>query len=301
VGNLADAHVSAVVSAIETIGAPPPMVVDAPTLRRDGFILSMSSFETKGNRVSTAEGGRGWLRRYAPSGWGVGIPAGSLDAAVHRAFLTLVGSVSRTGNRSWLTRIDEMLRAEDRLVQLEVASSIGVSVPRTLIASDPDRVIEELGSRFIVKPLSIGHYWGSDGPRAVYTSELDAITARKIDFGGAPFVAQELIEAEHHYRIVTVRGKAWVTCLSAKGRPLDWRRQEEAHREWIAIDDSECANAAVRLTDALGVGYSSQDWLVRGAERIFIDLNPGGQWLFLPSETGKEITAEIARFLSEST
>jgi hypothetical protein len=50
------------------------------------------------------------------------------------------------------------------------------------------------------------------------------------------------------------------------------------------------------LSAALGVGYSSQDWIedVDGAH-YFLDLNPGGQWLFLPF--ADEVTAAIADWL----
>jgi len=276
------------------------MVIDATSLRDGGFTLSETLLETGDRRLDLNDGGTGWLRRYAPSGWGTGIVAGSMESAVHRSFLTLVGSISRSGDRRWLTRIDEMLRAEDRIVQLTAARSLGVSVPRTIIASDAERVIDEFGPRFVVKPISLGLYRGPDGARSVYTSELDASTARQIDFGGVPFMAQELIDAERHLRIVTVRDRAWVASLSAHDRPLDWRRQEEAHREWEAADDPDCAERAIRLAHVLGVGYSSQDWLVRGDERLFIDFNPGGQWLFLPTEVSDPVTEEIARFLAES-
>jgi hypothetical protein len=298
VGNPADSHVRSVVNALESLGADPPLVIDAPALQHGGFMLSEAMLEADGGQLPTKGGGRGWLRRYAPSGWGTGIAAGSLESAIHRSFLTLVGSISRSGNRDWLTRIDEMLKAEDRMLQLEIAASVGISVPQTLIASSADRVIEELGDRFVVKPLTLGLYWGPNGPRSVYTSELSRRTARDIDFGGVPFMAQELIDAEQHYRIVTVLDQAWVTSISAAGRPLDWRRQEEAHRDWIETTDDQCGDAALLLSRAMGVGYSSQDWLVRGDRRYFIDLNPGGQWLFLPSRVGESISMAIARFLA---
>ncbi len=300
VGSLADVHVQAVLKEVEALGGPPPIVTDAPSLQEGGFTLSSDCLRTEAGQLSMNEG-RGWLRRYAPSGWGSGVVGGSLEAAVHRSFLTLVGNISRTGGLEWLTRVDEMLRAEDRMVQLETAASIGIKTPRTLITSSAERAIAELGPRFVVKPLSLGFYWGPEGPRAVYTTEMDEKKSNEVDFGGAPFMAQELIEPERHLRIVTVRDESWVAALDAGGRPLDWRQQESAHEEWLPGDDPECGRTAVRLANALGVGYSSQDWLVRGAERFFIDFNPGGQWLFLPPDVASPVTAAIAAFLGDAS
>ena len=61
--------------------------------------------------------------------------------------------------------------------------------------------------------------------------------------------------------------------------------------------DEKVGEQAVALARALGVGYSSQDWLVRGEDRLFIDLNPGGQWLFLPDAVAQPVTEAIAGFL----
>jgi hypothetical protein len=54
---------------------------------------------------------------------------------------------------------------------------------------------------------------------------------------------------------------------------------------------------ALRLAKALGIGYSSQDQLAVGGQRYFIDLNPGGQWLFGPPDVSHCVTQGIAEFL----
>ena len=284
VGSRSDGHVQAVLRAVEALGGEEPLLLDAPTLQDGEFTLNERGLTLNGVHVDAAGAHRGWLRRYAPSGWGMGIVAGSLDAATHRSFLTLVGSIARKSSCDWLTPIDNMLRAEDRLVQLDVAARLGILAPRTVVTSSAETAISELGSSFVVKPLSLGYFVTEDGPQAVFTSEMDATTARQLDFGGAPFVAQQMIETERHFRVVTVGDRAWLASLEADGRPLDWRQQERAHREWQPGDD-KCRDQAIHLAKALGIGYSSQDWLGVGNQRFFIDLNPGGQWLFLPPET----------------
>lgn len=297
VGSRSDGHVQAVLRAVEALGGEEPLLLDAPTLQDGEFTLSERGLTLNGVHVDAAGAHRGWLRRYAPSGWGMGIVAGSLDAATHRSFLTLVGSIARKSSCDWLTPIDNMLVAEDRLVQLDVAARLGILAPRTVVTSSAETAISELGSSFVVKPLSLGYFVTEDGPQAVFTSEMDATTARQLDFGGAPFVAQQMIETERHFRVVTVGDRAWLASLEADGRPLDWRQQERAHREWQPGDD-KCRDQAIHLAKALGIGYSSQDWLGVGNQRFFIDLNPGGQWLFLPPETSGPVTRAIAEYLS---
>jgi len=52
--------------------------------------------------------------------------------------------------------------------------------------------------------------------------------------------------------------------------------------------------SALELARTLGVGYSSQDWVVARGGSFFLDINPGGQWLFLPKPVSSEVTAAIA-------
>ena len=106
------------------------------------------------------------------------------------------------------------------------------------------------------------------------------------------------IEAKAHLRIVTVGGRAWVFELDASALPLDWREEPRAHRDWIIAERCEQARSAARLAAAMQVGYSSQDWIVATDGRcVFLDLNPSGQWLFLPDPAANEVTVAIAEWL----
>lgn len=100
---------------------------------------------------------------------------------------------------------------------------------------------------------------------------------------------------------MTVDGRAWVASLDAAGRPLDWRQQEEAHFSWKAACAPDVKASALAIAERLGVGFTSQDWVRDTGDRpVFLDLNPGGQWLFLPDEVAAPITDAIAEFLCRS-
>ena len=46
----------------------------------------------------------------------------------------------------------------------------------------------------------------------------------------------------------------------------------------------------------MNLGYSSQDW-IESDDMVFVDLNPAGQWLFLPSAVADAVSATIASHL----
>nr|MDT0664925.1 hypothetical protein [Micromonospora sp. DSM 115978] len=107
-----------------------------------------------------------------------------------------------------------------------------------------------------------------------------------------------------HLRVVTVGSQAWAAALDADKLPVDWRLEDRAHDEFVAVADPAslrtCA-AAVRLADQMRVRFSSQDWIDTGSRLVFLDLNPAGQWLFLPDSVSTPVTTAIANWLAVAT
>lgn len=298
IGDGSDSHVAAVVRVISRAVKSKPLILDGPALQQYGFSLTLDRIRHRNVTVEIQDQNtHGWLRRYAPSMWGAGTVTGSLDAVTKRAFLALVGAITRIGAVQWLTPLDAMLNAEDRIVQLEAARQLGYRIPETVVTSDPGEAAEVLGSAFVVKPLLGGYFLSAEGPKAVFTSRIDAAQFPRIDFAKAPFVAQEMLTAKAHLRIVTVGSQAWMASLGAENRPLDWRQQDEAHFAWVPTEDPETCGQAVQLAKSLGVGYSSQDWIRDKQGVVFLDLNPAGQWLFLPPAISDSVTESVAQFL----
>jgi len=295
-----DTHVQAVISALLAQGEPPAILLDAPSLRDDGYSLTLDRFQHRGQVLDFADLARGWLRRYAPTEWGAGLVAGSEEALSRRSFLSLVGSLARISGCDWLTPLDRLLAAEDKFLQLRIATSLGYAVPNTVVTSDPNVAADLFGEEFVVKPIAGGYYVSPEGAQAVYASVLHRAEAVQLDFSAAPFFAQQRLEVDVHLRIVTVGAQAWACDLDAKNLPLDWRRDEHAHFSWRVADDKVATDAALSMSAALGVGYSSQDWIRHGDDLHFLDLNPGGQWLFLPDEVASEVTQAIATHLAGS-
>lgn len=299
IGDRNDSHVEAVVAVLEALGVEPPLMVDAPKLTTTPYTVTADHLTVDGITIETNNQGRGWLRRYAPTLWGAGTVAGGLESARKRAFLSLVGSLSRTGNRQWLTTLESMLAAEDRLHQLHVVAGRGHRTPRTAVTSELADARRILGDAFVVKPLANGYYNTEDGPRAVFTAQLKPDDFDHVDFADAPFVVQEMIATVEHLRVVTVKDRAWAASLNADGRPLDWREQDEAHSEWQPVHAPDVCAAALDVAAHLRVGYTSQDWVRDRADHpVFLDLNPGGQWLFLPDEVSAPVTDAIAMHLA---
>ena len=300
VGSESDTHLRTVAERLRERDVE-PVVFDADSLAQVGYSFSPDRLVIDGTRI--ADEGRAWLRRVAPSRWGTGDRVGSIADVSFRARVHLIAAIARHGNREWVTGIDALQTAEDRIHQLAVANRIGIATPPTIVSSDPTEIELTLGEHAVIKPLATGAFVNAEGqPQAVHTTPLTTELSASGDFGAAPFVTQTRIETRQHLRVVTAGTTVRTAALEADRWPLDWRIADEAHRSWRRHQSPEVETQAVSLAAELGVGFSSQDWLVPvTGVPMFIDLNPAGQWMFLPEDVTEPITEHIVSFLSSQS
>lgn len=281
-----------------------PVLVDALALERSRYVLDGAELVlfvdgSKQHRVRLDSSLRGWIRRLAPPRWRTPVTSGSEAWAVRAAWTSLLIAIAAEPTVSWLTPLDRLFFAENKLLQMRAARQAGISVPATAVAASASDIPEALGSPLVVKPLGPAHFADEQGSEQVLWSQpLERTAPELAHLQGAPFILQQCLRADRHLRAVTVRDRAWICALDAVDTPLDWRRSEEAHHAFLPHDDPQVAQSAKRVAATLGVGYSSQDWIVTGGKTYFIDLNPAGQWLFLPEPVASEVTAEIAAWLT---
>ena len=297
IGSESDTHLRIVAERLRSRNIK-PVIFDADSLSEVGYSLSPNKLMIGGKAISMES--RGWLRRVAPSRWTTGDLVGSVSDISLRTRVRLVAAIVRHGSRKWLTNIDALQSAEDRIYQLVAACRIGIATPPTIVSADPEIIRHELGEDAVLKPLATGAFINAEGqPQTVHTSRLTPHILASGDFGAAPFIAQKRIKVIRHLRVVTAGTTVRTAALEADGLPLDWRAAEEAHSSWVPYKSPEIETKAMHLAAELNVGFSSQDWLVpTEGPPLFIDLNPAGQWMFLPESVAEPVTNHIIKFLT---
>lgn len=296
IGNASDEHAAAVVASIGD--RAPVVLIDAASLADTNWHWHNGVQARQPGGMSHTPA-RGWLRRLAPPGWHEDLVVGSLPYVEAQARLQMLTAVvDRVSGVEWLTAYWDIVRAENKLIQYRVASDAGISVPETVVAFDPAD-LAALGSSFVLKPLAVGGFSDGDDRYAIHAEVVEATDHRLDGLAAAPFIAQRTVTAVCHLRVPTVRDRAWVCCLPAAGLPVDWRADRDAHSSWTrSLDYDFVRSLALRAADSLKLGYSCQDWIVdeRGTAWL-VDVNPAGQWLFLPDPVASEVTGAIADWL----
>jgi hypothetical protein len=275
------------------------LVFDAESLSETDFVLDdrgVKFFDGDG-RPQALSHCRGWMRRIAPEKWHGGVWLDGHSGVVRQAWGSVVASLVELAEVTWLSNLPRIFAAENKLIQLCACRELGVRSPPTVLLTRRNRIPAEFGGDLIVKPFAAGHFREDTGDaKVVYATAMKRDDPRLDLLAGAPFLVQPRLDAIAHRRIVTVKERAWVCEISAEGVDLDWRATEHAHASFRLVEDHEAGAQALRLAQHLKVGYSSQDWLVdQTGETHFLDLNPAGQWMFLPAAGA--ITSAIADWL----
>ena len=296
IGAPEDPHLSAVA---DLVGAP--LIVDVESLQTNSLTLSAEGpLLTGHNGWTPVHGlGRGWIRRLAPPGWMLGTEAHTRRASQQAAWLAMLVSFIRTSEVDWLTDLDRLLIAENKLLLERTARAVGAPSPKTVLACSPSSAADILGTdRLVAKPIGPSNFLAEGDYVSTPTSDVSQLIG--IDLEPEPFLYQHRVEAVRHLRVVTVGARAW--CFGrtvVDDEPIDWRYLDSAHTDFHWTRSTETEAYAVALAEDLEIGYSSQDWIDDGTTTWVVDINPGGQWLFL-SDRSHEITVAIARWLTGS-
>lgn len=304
IGDVEDPHIAVVVDRLPRQGT---VVADAASLP---FVLDRLSpaectvFDLAGepSRLVPDMPGRGWIRRLAPAGWDTNVALGSQAAARLASRMTALAALLRQDATEWLCGVDALFAAENKIVQYRAAHTLGLRIPDTLIGGDPGVLAAELGEPFVIKPLGPGNFTGGDGQeQIIHTQAVTAAQLAGVDLLDAPFLAQQMLTARTHLRIVTVAGRAWTAELDADGLPLDWRQVTRAHHSFTPTTRWQTVERdAIRLARHLHTAFTCQDWIIDDTGPAFLDLNPGGQWLFLPDSLTTQIADHLAAWLRGS-
>jgi glutathione synthase/RimK-type ligase-like ATP-grasp enzyme len=187
-----------------------------------------------------------------------------------------------------------------KALQLRLAAQVGLRVPRTLITSDPDRArrfVEAQGvGNTVFKTFSCTHaIWRET--RLVRAEELDALDSVRL----APVIFQEYVPAEADLRITVVGDHIYPAAIHSAqtGYPVDFRMSlGEAQTEPTTLPD-DVTRQLRAFMDRLGLVYGAIDMRrTPEGDHVFLEVNTGGEFLFIEERTGQPIARSLADWLA---
>ncbi|WP_432743715.1 ATP-grasp ribosomal peptide maturase [Streptomyces sp. JH002] len=204
----------------------------------------------------------------------------------------------------WINHPRQNIIADSKPRALAAAVRSGLRIPSTLITNDPEEArdfISSLPERLAVyKPIAPQSPIGVRGATAtVWTSP--PLTADELtdEISCTAHLFQEWIAKQFEVRLTVVGNRLFAGAIHAHSDEarIDFRRDYHALTFTVCSVPEAVARGVRSLMSAFDLRYAAMDFLVGPqGEWHFVDLNPNGQFGFIP-ELAQPITRSLVDLL----
>jgi len=178
-----------------------------------------------------------------------------------------------------------MHQAEDKIYQLNLAKSLGLAIPETVVTN-----VAATAATFLKAGRTVAKAISSGPGLAPF---VDEVTTDLVELVATlPVLLQRAIPADADLRVVTIGDSVLVWRRERTlDDPWDWRAIDPSGKDFRFTNEAGIDRPALRLARELGLTFSVQDWLQVQQSPVFLEVNPQGQWLFL--EGAAEVIAPL--------
>lgn len=191
----------------------------------------------------------------------------------------------------WLNGFAEALAAQSKLLQLQLAQSVGFAVPATLMSNEPTQIrafCAAHGGQIIVKSFKPKKWQLAQGIRVlpstlVRSSDLQDDATLQL----CPAIYQNHIKKQYELRVLVLGDELLAINLDSQAHAhskTDWRTDAnhgKMQAEAYTLDDAT-ASLIRRFMRAIKLQMGSIDLIVTPEGKIvFLEVNEQGQFLFL--------------------
>lgn len=211
------------------------------------------------------------------------------------------------GDAFWLSRPRALEHARKKIYQLELARSMGLRIPRTIVSNNPDDIrafYESCGGRIIFK--AIYHEFLDYGTKAfnIPTTLVTSAHLARLDLiRTLPTLFQECLDKKYELRVTVVGEKIFPVKIDSQSNPLtvvDWRNPSCINNLKYSPAElpEEISGVCLEMLKTLGLSFGAFDFVVNDKDELyFLEVNPNGQWYWLEHKTGVLISDAIVDIL----
>ncbi|HEU5376313.1 MAG TPA: hypothetical protein VFV38_12780, partial [Ktedonobacteraceae bacterium] len=295
-----DAHVHGLVAELKKLGYPWVLVDpgDFPqslhfSARLHGETKASSLFLKNGTRLFFEEITGVWYRRPTP------IIPGDHFSPLEKTFIEREANAGLWGwlrglQAIWVNHPDAIRAAGHKPQQLQLAQSLGLVIPKTLITSEPEafeHFYHECHEQVIYKLMGYPWYKDSTGlPISAFTTRVPReIIGQAHRISATAHLFQELIEKRCDLRAILIGNEVFVTEIYplSEATRIDFR--VDYHSLRYAPHDhlpDTVREALLAMNRAYRLAYSAIDLIYTPEGRyVFLELNAIGQFGWLEGRT----------------
>jgi glutathione synthase/RimK-type ligase-like ATP-grasp enzyme len=274
--------------------------------------VALRTLRVPGSDIDLNEVRAVWYRRPEPA---------LLDDALSvedRAFISdesshFVSSLYRLLHGAfWVNPLDANRTASFKPLQLQLATEIGLRIPKTIMSNDAEAILAfatSCSSELIYKPFTFHARQKEDGfYKSIYTTKIshDLLKARKEELATCPCIIQEYVEKSVELRVTVVGSRMFACQIDSQRSELaniDWRRWDFSADLYTPFSLPEKIKVQLRcLMQRLGLTFGCVDMIVTpNNDYVFLEINPNGQWYWVETLTSLPIAEHLATMLATQT
>jgi glutathione synthase/RimK-type ligase-like ATP-grasp enzyme len=214
-----------------------------------------------------------------------------LARAQWRAWLATLSDITAA---PWVNNLWAARQAENKVLQLRVATNLGFAVPKTVITNDPTEARVAFGDCDAVVKTIASAYFELSKVGFVYTHSLDDVVTVPGWFD-QPMVVQQRLRGEDVRIIIVGEDCFGASCAS---EVLDWRTAEAAMSWEVWPVPGWLADRCRKYTAEMGLKYAAFDFIDTGDHVWFLEANQAGEWAFLDRTLNLGIADSLATMLA---
>ncbi len=230
------------------------------------------------------------------------------EVCVHESRRTLYGTIAALPCFQ-LDPLQCVRGTDHKELQLSRALHHGMDVPRTIFTNDADAVREfyhQEGGEIVTKMQSSFAVYPDGEEQVVFTSKVKAEQMEEIEnIKYAPMIFQEFLPKKLDIRSTVVGNRVFSAAIDSQKSSLtevDWRRDgANTLSNWFPYQlPEEIEKKLLAVVADFGLNYAAADFvLTRDDRMVFLEINAGGEWLWMSSHVGLPIDEALAEALTD--
>lgn len=201
-------------------------------------------------------------------------------------------------NVIWVNNPSATFKAENKILQLKYAKSIGLLCPKTLLANTSNIDINK-DEVFIVKTLDTGILRIGDKEAFIYSNVVTGNEIKSSNLSLAPIIIQEYLQPKIDVRVTIIGNKVYAVKIMKNSRGIDgdWRREKNDVRYVPFSLPKDIETKCIELLKRFGLAFGGIDLIQSNDMFYFLEVNPTGEWAWLVNCAQLEIYLGICDFL----
>lgn len=248
-----------------------------------------------------------WYRRYFAGGQLPMSLGDNREVCVHESRRTLYGTIASLDCFE-LDPLVNVRETDHKELQLKRALRQGLEIPRTIFSNDPEEVrgfYEAENGEIVTKMQSSFAVYPDGEEQVVFTTRVTREQLEGLEnLRYSPMIFQELLPKKLDIRATVVGKRVFTAAIDSQKSSkteIDWRRDGASTlSDWFPYTlPAETESALLKVVEQFGLNYAAADFVLSRDDRmVFLEINAGGEWMWMKTHVGLPIDMAIAEVLA---